>query len=77
MSKSPFEAVGSSSTVDLIFEGHGSIVLIHPVSPLGKTFLDENVGDSETMTFGGAIVCEPRFCSDIFRGAVASGLVCQ
>lgn len=61
---------------DLIFEGHGSIVLIRAASPTGKTWLNENVGDDNTITFGGAIVCEPRYVRDIFRGAVASGLVC-
>jgi hypothetical protein len=76
-SKTPFEASGSSPAVDLYFEGHGSLFLIRPTSPAGKIWLEENVGDSETQTWGGAIVCEPRFVENILRGALAEGLVCQ
>jgi hypothetical protein len=74
-----FKSSGGSppQPVDLYFEDHGSIVLIRPVSPLGKTWLDENVGDENTLTLGGAVVCEPRYVSDIFCGAVAEGLVCR
>ena len=54
----PNKQSGNSPT-DLIFENHGSLFLIRPVSPAGQTWLDENVGDENTLTFGGAIVCEP------------------
>jgi hypothetical protein len=60
---------------DLAFENHGSLCLIRPVSPLGKTWLDENVGDENTMTFGGAVVCEPRYCPAIYQAAIEAGLV--
>ena len=59
---------------DLLFENHFSIFLIRAASPVGQTWLDENVGDSETLTFGGAVVCEPRYVEAIYRGAVESGL---
>ena len=75
--KNAFEASGNSPAVDLYFEGHGSIVLIRPVSPAGQNFLDEKVGDSETLTFGGAVVCEPRYVEAVYRGALAEGLVCR
>jgi hypothetical protein len=65
----------SGPTCDLIFENHGSLFLIRPVSPAGQNWLDENVGDAETLTFGGAIVCEPRYVEAIIRGASAAGLV--
>jgi hypothetical protein len=71
---------GSSPTgrkIDLLFENHFSVFLIRPVSPAGQSWLDENVGDSETMTFGGAIVCEPRYVDAIYHGAVRTGLVCR
>jgi hypothetical protein len=42
------------SPPDLLFENHFSLFLIRPKSPEGKSWLDENVGDSETLTFGGA-----------------------
>ncbi len=72
--RNEFSGSGTSPTVDLYFEGHGSIVLIRPVSPAGQNFLDEKVGDSETQTWGGAVVCEPRFCAAIAEGAIEAGL---
>jgi hypothetical protein len=62
------------STPDILFENHGSLFLLRPVSPAGQTWLDEKVGDSETQTWGGAIVCEPRYTEAIWRGAKAAGL---
>lgn len=60
---------------DVQFENHGSIVLIRGLSHAGQTWLDENVGDSETQHFGGAICAEPRYCGAVWQGAVAAGLV--
>jgi hypothetical protein len=77
VTKTPFETSGNSPTVDLFFENHGSIFLIRPVSPSGQNFLDEKVGDSETLTFGRAVVCEPRYVEAVYRGALAEGLVCE
>jgi hypothetical protein len=70
-----FVASGSSPTRDLVFENHGSLFLIRPVSQSGQLWLDENVGDENTLTFGGAIVCEPRYVEAIAQGAVEAGLV--
>ena len=67
----------AAPTPDIVFENHFSLFLIRRVSPAGQSWLDENVGDSETMTFGGAIACEPRYVEAIYRGALADGLVCQ
>ena len=69
-----FAASGSSPT-DLIFENCGSLFLIHPVSQTGQLWLDENVGDENTLTFGGAVVCEPRYVDSIAHGAIEAGLV--
>jgi hypothetical protein len=67
---------GSSPTtsVDLLFENHFSLFLIRPISPAGQTWLDENVGDENTLNFGGAVVCEPRYVGPIYFGAQADGL---
>ena len=62
---------------DLLFENHLSLFLIRPVSPAGQTWLDENVGDENTLTFGGAVVCEPRYVEEIANGAASDGLVCR
>lgn len=66
----------SSVVVDLRFENNFSLFLIRPLTSAGQLWLDENVGSDETLTFGGAVVCEPRFVEPIFRGAVEAGLVC-
>lgn len=65
------------SKSDLLFENHLSLFLIRPISQTGKTWLDENVGDEDPLTFGDAIVCEPRYVKAILRGAMADGLVCR
>jgi hypothetical protein len=71
------KASGSSPTKDLLFENHGSLFLIRPVSQSGQLWLDENVGDENTLTFGGAIVCEPRYVEAIYFGAKQAGLAVQ
>ena len=68
---------GRKKKIDILFENHLSVFLIRPISPAGQSWLDENVGDSETLTFGGAIVCEPRYVEAIYHGAVQDGLVCR
>jgi hypothetical protein len=72
--KDPNKQSGTSPTLDLIFENHFSLFLIRPVSPTGQTWLDENVGDENTLTFGGAVVCEPRYIEQIYVGAQSDGL---
>lgn len=64
----------SPSKYDLLFENHFSLFLIRPVSKLGQQWLDENVGEN-TLTFGEAVVCEPRYVEGIFLGAQSDGLV--
>ena len=71
------KASGSSPTKDLVFENHGSLFLIRPVSQSGQRWLDENVGDENTLTFGGAIICQPRYVEGIYLGAKRDGLVLQ
>jgi hypothetical protein len=73
---------GAGATVlpaqpDLSFENHFSIFLIRPLSSAGQSWLDENVGNDETLTWGGAVVCEPRYVGPIYRGAIDAGLVCR
>jgi len=71
-----FAASGSSPT-DLIFENCGSLFLIRPASQTGQLWLDENVCDENTLTFGGAVVCEPRYVEAIYFGAKQAGLAVQ
>jgi hypothetical protein len=62
------------SPTDLVFENHGSLFLIRSLSSAGKQWLDENVGDENTLTFGGAVVCESRYVEAVYHGAVEAGL---
>jgi hypothetical protein len=71
-----FVASGSSPT-DLIFENCGSLFLIRSVSKTGQLWLDENVGDENTLTFGGAVVCEQRYVEAIYFAAKQAGLAVQ
>jgi hypothetical protein len=63
------------SPLDIKFENHGSIFLIRGISLVGQAWLDENVGDDETLFFGNAIVAEPRYVAAIAQGALDAGLV--
>jgi hypothetical protein len=63
---------------DLIFENYLSLFLIRPASPLGSSWLDENViGEGTILLFGGAVPCESRYVLPIFEGAIKDGLVCR
>jgi hypothetical protein len=82
--KNAFEASGSSPTrfetnlqspLDILVENHNSVFLLRPISPVGRTWLEENVIGQETQLFGNAVVCEPRYLADIVFGARGEGLV--
>jgi hypothetical protein len=60
-------------TSDIQFENHGSLFLLRPVSSIGRDWLDTNI-EPDALTFGDAVVCEPRYVSDIVLGAQADGL---
>jgi hypothetical protein len=66
-----------TKSIDLVFENHLSLFLIHSLSVVGKQWLDENVKDESTHTFGDAVVCESRFVDSIYHGAISEGLVCS
>jgi hypothetical protein len=68
------ESNQSSPVVDLRFENHFSLFLIRPCSEIGQQWLDENVGDESTLTFGNAVACEPRYVEAILHGAIEAGL---
>jgi hypothetical protein len=82
--KNAFACSGSSPTgseshlqpsPDILVENHGSVFLLRPVSPVGQTWLQENVIGDETQLFGNAVVCEPRYVADIVLGARGEGLL--
>jgi len=59
--------------LDLRVENHGSLYLLRPISAPGREWLDANI-QSDALTFGDAVVCEPRYVRDIVLGAQADGL---
>jgi hypothetical protein len=71
------ESNQSLSAIDLLFENHFSLFLIRPCSETGQRWLDDNVGNADTLTFGNAVVCEPRYVEAILQGAIAAGLAVQ
>lgn len=63
--------------LDVRIENHGSLYLLRPISALARQWLIDNVGtpNDEVQWFGGALVVEPRYVSDILVGVRAAGLV--
>lgn len=71
-----FEAADRApkQSADIRFSNQGSLWLISGLTDEGKAWLDEHVGDDETQYWCGAIVCEPRYVSNIIEGAREAGL---
>lgn len=59
---------------DIKADNHGSLWLLAGLTAVGVQWISENVGDDETLTFGGAVVVEPRYIVPIVDGARAEGL---
>jgi hypothetical protein len=53
-------------------DDHGSICLVRPISNRAHSWLDDNVS-ADAMWFGGALVVEPRYVSDLVVGMAAAG----
>jgi hypothetical protein len=66
---------GSSPTrSDFICENHGSIFLLRPVSPSAFSWIEEHL-PADRLTFGNAVVIEPRYVWAILAGLQDDGLV--
>ena len=52
---------------------HGSIVLVAPLCPEAKEWIDEHVQPKSWQWFGGALAVEPRYADDLIA-AMASDL---
>jgi hypothetical protein len=63
-----------NTSTDIVVENHGSLYLLRSTSASGHEWLDANI-ESDALTLGNAVVCEPRYVSDIGLGARADGLV--
>jgi hypothetical protein len=76
-----FAASGSSPTKvdspappDFVLENHGSIFLLRLISPAAFTWIEEHL-PADRLTFGNAVVIEPRYVSAILHGLQDDGLV--
>jgi len=58
------ELLRVAAASDVLVENHGSIVLIRPRTPEAETRLRTLVAD-DAKWWGGALVCEPRYVSNI------------
>ena len=55
-------------------ENHGTIVLVRPLTPDVKAWLEENVEEA-AMWYGGALVVEPRYVEGLIEGLIEEGFV--
>ena len=70
-----FVASGSSPTrSDFICENHSSIFLLRLISPAAFTWIEEHL-PADRLTFGNAVVIEPRYVWTILHGLQEDGLV--
>jgi hypothetical protein len=70
-----FAASGSSPTrSDFICENHLSIFLLRPISPAAFAWIEEHL-PPDRLTFGNAVVIEPRFVWAILVGLQEHGLM--
>lgn len=60
-------------TADLTIRDEGSILLFTGTTEAGAEWLAESL-DPDALTWGPAIVVEPRYAPDIIAGAMADGL---
>lgn len=60
--------------VDLTVRNEGTIFLLNPVSDAGREWVVEHIPE-DAQRWGGAVVVEHRYISDIVRGAQADGLL--
>ena len=61
---------------DFLFQNHGSICLLKPLTPAGEEWFNEHlpVDNPETQFWGGSIVIEPRYIAPILEGIQNDGL---
>ena len=59
---------------DVKFLDHGSIVMVVPLSPAAKEWVEENLTLESWQWLGGGFSCEPRYAGDLAQGMVDDGL---
>jgi hypothetical protein len=64
---------GKKDTTDFTVRNEGTIFLLRPLTPQARFWIADNLPE-DAMTFGGAIVIEHRYISDIIDGIIRDGL---
>ncbi len=57
---------------DFLFEDHGTLYLIHPVTPEGDIWVHETAPE-DAFWFGGALVVEHHYVGDVLLAIMGSG----
>lgn len=60
---------------DVTIMNHGSVVMVAPLSPPAKEWVDENVGIESWQFLGSAFAVDPRYVDDLIAGMMDAGLV--
>jgi hypothetical protein len=68
-----FQTSGTSPT-DFVCENHFSVFLLRPTTPAASDWIEAHLPD-DRMTFGDAVVVEPRYVWAILVGLQEDGLV--
>jgi hypothetical protein len=69
-----FQTSGTSPTeADFVCENHSSIFLLRHVSPAASDWINEHL-PADHLTFGNAVVIEPRYVWAILNGLQEDGL---
>ena len=69
-----FKASGTSPTqADFTVSHHGSVSLLQPLTPSARIWIKENI-TPDHLTFGSAVVIEPRYLEPILDGIVNDGM---
>lgn len=64
---------GASDAIDVMVENHGSVFVFQPLSPAGREWIDQNVGD-DAQWIGGGLAVENRYARELAQGMLDAGL---
>ena len=65
----------SPQWADVLFQNHGSMILLGAFTPQATLWIDRNVGYESYQWIGGWLACEPRYAAPILKAMLSDGLV--